>query len=245
MRHLNRVLLASTALGASMVASAFAADLPSHKAPPAAFVAPPVFTWTGFYVGANAGAVWTKGRVDDLMTPANYGALFGNTDSRSPSGLTGGLQAGYNYQIQNFVFGAEADFNFSAANSNSGVTTLFNNGFVTHKTALSSFGTARLRAGVAFDRFLPFITGGVAFANFNDHLIDSNQPFDAKRSSSSVGWTLGGGLEYAIDNHWSVKAEYLFLQFPSATTTVAAFGNYSFRFRNNAQVARVGVNFRF
>ena len=97
--------------------------------------------------------------------------------------------------------------------------------------------------GYAFDRFLPYVTGGVVVANVrNKAVFDYYFPED--RGDTSIGWTVGAGLEYAFDNHWSVKAEYLYMQFPDVTKSVD--GNYyAFKFRDTAQIGRVGVNYRF
>ena len=134
---MKKYLLASVAaLGLVAAGAASAADLPSRKGPIAAPVyMPPAFTWTGFYVGANAGYGWGNvntngfGQVSDL------------------DGFVGGGQIGYNYQMGQFVVGLEADL--QAADLSSGD----NLGLLNVKT--DYFGTVRARVGVAFDRFLP------------------------------------------------------------------------------------------
>ncbi|MGH6684740.1 MAG: outer membrane protein, partial [Pseudolabrys sp.] len=76
--------------------------------------------------------------------------------------------------------------------------------------------------------------------------IDTLNPLTADRGSSATGWTVGGGLEYAFDPHWSAKAEYLYVKFPDKTVTLTG-GGYTFQttFRDSEQIARVGINYRF
>ncbi len=239
---MKRSLLASTALCAILVSGAFASDLPTMKGPPPAPVPPPVFSWTGFYIGGNIGGVWTSDGVVDL-DPGNYGNIPGNSNTLGLAGFLGGVQAGYNYQVQRFVLGVEGDLDWTSARGS--FTNFLYSENARHSASLPFFGDLRARAGVAFDRFLPYITGGVVFADLNNSLVDYNYPFSVNRGSSATGWTIGAGVEYAIDNHWSVKGEYLYMQFPDATATYFNGTPYSFKIKDSAQLARVGLNYRF
>ncbi len=243
---MKRSLLASTALCVILVSGAWASDLPTTKGPPPAPVPPPVFNWTGFYIGGNIGGIWTQDGVVDL-DPGNYGAIPGNSNTLGLTGLLGGVQAGYNYQLQSFVLGVEGDLDWSSAKGSFNYRSMFTTpGPATHSASLPFFGDIRARVGVAFDRFLPYVTGGVVFADLNNSLTDPSIPFSLSRGSSATGWTLGAGVEYAIDNHWSDKGEYLYMQFPDATATYPdGDAPYSFKFKDSAQLARVGVNYRF
>jgi outer membrane immunogenic protein len=240
---MKRSLLASTALCAVLAQGAFAADLPTMKGPPPAPVPPAAFSWTGFYVGGNIGGMWSRDGVVDL-DPNHYGMIPGNANTLSPVGIVGGVQAGYNYQISSVVLGVEGDLDFSSAKGSFRFLDSPGAPYSIHSTSLPFFGDIRARAGVAFDRFLPYVTGGVVFADVKNSFVDPSWGFSLNRGGSATGWTVGGGAEYAIDNHWSVKAEYLFMQFPSVTAGLQS-NYYAFKFKDSAQVARVGLNYRF
>ena len=186
---MKKYLLASVAaLGLVAAGAASAADLPSRKGPVVAPVYVPAFTWTGFYVGANAGYGW--GNVN-----ANGFANVGDLD-----GFVGGGQVGYNYQMGQFVVGLEADL--QAADLSSGN----NLGLVRVKT--DYFGTVRARVGVAFDRFMPYITGGWAYGNVKTSIPAVG--FSSDRSHTG-GYAVGAGLEYAVTNNIIAGVEYLYV----------------------------------
>lgn len=233
------LLLATAAFACLPFGAAGAADLPVRMATKAAPLAPPPFSWTGFYVGGNVGGVW--GHSVQTVDIDTFGGV--PADDSKFSGLIGGVQAGYNYQISNIVFGIEADYDW--ANAKKSVVTLAN--FDTHNMAFSGLGTVRGRVGLAYDRFLPYVTGGVAFARLQNEIVDTGVPFGTvNRGSTATGWTAGGGLEYAFDNHWSAKAEYLYVKFPDKTVALSTGGyNFQFTFKDSEQIARVGVNYKF
>src|SRR5919112_4218568 len=182
---MKKMLLSATALVA-LTAAASAADLPIRSAPPAPIVAAvPVFTWTGFYVGVNAGYGWNA---NDSITVG--GVRF---DLDDEGGFVGGAQAGYNYQIGSFVVGLEGDIQYADFGGDDRFD--FDGDGIADDDFNNSdwFGTVRARAGVAFDRALIYATGGFAFAD------------------DATGWTVGGGLEYAFTNNLSAKIEGLYV----------------------------------
>jgi outer membrane immunogenic protein len=181
---MKKILLSSVAL-LGLATGAMAADLPSRRAPAPIIAAVPVFTWTGFYVGVNAGYGWNA---NDSITVG--GVRF---DLDDEGGFVGGAQAGYNYQIGSFVVGLEGDIQYADFGGDDRFD--FDNDGILDDDFNNSdwFGTVRARAGVAFDRALIYATGGFAFAD------------------DATGWTVGGGLEYAFTNNLSAKIEGLYV----------------------------------
>ncbi|MDP8918862.1 MAG: outer membrane beta-barrel protein [Pseudomonadota bacterium] len=149
---MKKILLASVALF-GFAGAASAADLPMRAAPPAPIIAAaPIFTWTGFYVGVNAGYGWSNDDFDSVDL----------ADEGDDGGFIGGAQVGYNYQIGSFVVGLEGDIQYA----DFGREGAFVVGGVTYDVDNSDwFGTARARAGVAFGQALIYATGGFAFAD--------------------------------------------------------------------------------
>jgi outer membrane immunogenic protein len=189
---MKKYLLSSVA-ALSLVAAgaASAADLPSRKGPIVAPVYAPVFTWTGFYVGGNAGYAWGNVNTNGGIAVTNTGDL---------DGFVGGGQVGYNYQIGQFVLGAEADIQGGDLSTGSTLGAL--------RVKTDYFGTVRARAGFAFDRIMPYVTGGWAYGN-----VKTSVPLLGVSSDNSHtgGWALGGGVEYAITNNWIAGVEYLYV----------------------------------
>lgn len=228
-------LLAGISLGAVALATgAQAADLPArpaYKAP----VAAPVWNWTGFYVGGTLGGVWSR----SSASSANY---FGPGVDDNGTGVIGGLEAGYNWQTANWVLGIEGDISFSSLNRTA-------SGFFgadTYQSRLDWLSTVRGRVGYAFDRWLVYGTGGGAFAQLKDAYTAPGFPFVAEPSSTVGGWTAGGGVEYAVADHWTVKAEYLHVGFSDRSVTEATSGfGYAFTFKDRIDIARVGINYKF
>lgn len=217
------------ALGILAAGAASAADLPSRKGPVAAPYYPPVFTWTGFYVGANAG--YAFGQVDST----NFGVL---NDFDDPDGFMGGGQIGYNYQIGQWVIGAEADFQGADLKASS-----FD--FLTGSRAsneLNWFGTVRARVGYAFDRFLPYVTGGFAYGNVKNKIATPLGTFSD--DNTQWGWTVGAGLEYAFTNNLTAKVEYLYTELDKETITVP-FGTFTGDVKTKFSVVRAGLNYKF
>lgn len=244
-------LLAGVA-GLSLAASAVsAADLPIRAEPPPVMAAP-IFTWTGFYAGVNAGWGWRSDDSSSVVVGGNTpGTLF--FDNNNDGGFVGGAQIGYNYQIGSFVIGLETDIQWADTDQDvrvrfepAGVPGTFVPG--EFRNDLSDwFGTLRLRAGVAFDRVLIYATGGLAYSDDN------------------TGWTAGGGVEWALPVNWfgssavTFGLEGLWLSFdddndnggfvgtftPTGGTTVNVFAPDVGSDDNDFFVARAKLNFKF
>ena len=234
---LKRFLLASV-IAATATAS-MAADLPSRRAP-VAYAAPPVFTWTGFYIGGNVGyyfndnpTITTTGNNGNGVTA---GTLFNtnanirrNSLRQEADGFTGGGQIGYNVQLGNIVLGVEADAAYMAYDRTSTVQGVIPAaaGFAlsTYRTRLDYLGTVRGRLGYAFDRLLVYGTGGFAYGDVQTSQLfyapgtgQGVLQFAGRHSGMETGWVAGGGVEYAIpterytifSNAVTVKAEALY-----------------------------------
>lgn len=208
MRHL---LLASAFL--VLPGMAFAADLPSRRAPPVYVPAPPpppVFTWTGLYVGGQVGYDFGSFATRANMAGTPIGLASGAAAS---SGVIGGAHVGYNYQTPgipflgnaaaaSLVFGVEGDVDGSSAKATNVLGAIDATGQNTIQ------GSVRGRVGVAVDRVLFYATGGAAFSNLETSYLNTLNGASDTFNHTRVGWTVGGGIEYAINNNWSLRAEY-------------------------------------
>ena len=186
-------------------------------------VAAPLFTWTGPYVGAQIGYAWGEHSGDlAFATPGGLVATEGFTGAAQ--GVIGGAHAGYNYQVDQWVLGFEGAVDGANLNKHPLVTYAdpLGTGFgATADGVVQSGiqGSIRGRAGYAFDRLLIYGTAGVAFGDFKSALnfagLDATGVFYAadSRSSLRVGWTVGAGVQYAVNNNWSVDCEYRYSDF--------------------------------
>ncbi|GLS19530.1 hypothetical protein GCM10007874_25470 [Labrys miyagiensis] len=177
--------------------------------------------------------------------------------SIDPRGALGGLQAGYNWQTGNFVLGGEADIQIADIERTGRISGLNGNPawFNTTSEKIDGFGTARLRAGYAFDRLLVYATGGLAYGHikyssytqFEPHA-DVEYPGDA--SKWKAGWTIGGGLEYAVTDHWTVRGEYLYYDLGKSSyraEPLAAHPPFNIKHTVDAagSIGRLAVNYKF
>ena len=193
----------------TLVGTASAADLARKGVNKPIEYTPRAYDWTGFYAGVNAG----------------YG--FDATDKSGTSndgGFVGGGQIGYNWQLNQFVFGVEADIQYAD------LETKYNG--TGYKDGINWFGTVRARAGYAVDKYLVYATGGFAYGGADT----SGTGGDDTRT----GWTVGGGLEYAFTSNITGRIEGLYVSLerdssrPSFVDKNQEFG-----------VIRAGVNFKF
>jgi outer membrane immunogenic protein len=238
MRRLSLAfIVAVSTIALSQIASA--ADMPV-KAP----VAPPVIaaapSWTGWYVGLNAGGNW--GRFENSLTVGPgflvlgccaFGlgavavinnALGGPTDI-STSGFTGGIQGGYNWQSGNWLVGGELDFEYSRSAGSNVISGNFFGGTISLASSISSdwLFTARPRLGVIFNNWLFYGTGGLAVTrikaawNFFENINPNAE--SASLSSTKAGWVIGGGIETMLPGKWIIGAEYLYVDFGNVSTT--------------------------
>ena len=274
---MSRKLLCAVGVSALLIAAplgaALAADM-AVKAPPPA----PVSTWTGFYAGVNAGVGWTT----EIYTTAPGGTLitlpfdgslgwFQNLSGSSTAGFTGGGQAGYSQQVNNWVWGVETDIQYYGAKAgNSSVfTSTVPPGTGTLTNSISSdtpwFGTARLRLGttVVSPNLLLYVTGGFAYGRENvSGLVSVTsggaliETFPFGLSKTSGGYAVGGGGEWKFSGMWSLKAEYLHVELGNgqsqtvATTTLGpgALATDVLTLassRDRLNIVRFGLNYKF
>lgn len=155
---MKRRLFAIAGAAALLAGPAMSADLPSRAPPPVFVPPPPIFTWTGFYAGVNAGGI-VRADSGRITNPARIREAVNFRDT----GIEAGGQAGYNWQTSNLVFGVEGDFQGTDLPNTK--KTNPNRIFTVVKDSLFWFGTARGRVGFAWDRWLFYGTGGLAFAH--------------------------------------------------------------------------------
>lgn len=255
---MNRILIAAS-LAMAACGPAVAADLPPAAAPraPAAYIPgpPPTYNWGGIYLGVNGGYGFGSSKWDD---PNN---AFTSTGSFKTNGWMVGGTIGANFQASAFVFGVEADLDWSNIK---GSTTTTSPGFCnlitttntrgdTCNTKNSYFGTARGRIGVAADRVLIFATGGAAFSDIKAGLSGGNLGSTSYDTTNKVGWTAGGGIEVAFADNWTGKVEYLYADLGSGTCTsgancgitIPASSSANDTVKFTTSVVRLGFNYKF
>ena len=238
---MRMVRLLAAALAASTIAgAAVAADLPSRKMAPAAYVAPaPIFTWTGFYLGVNGGGWINNSRLDTIAGVS--GKLGGG-------GALIGATAGYNWQTAGrVVLGVETDLAYRTKGT---VTPPFSSSVATSDGYL---GTLRGRLGYGFDRALIYVTGGLAYGNAAapNAIVSVPLGLFGLRSGSAgmqAGWTVGAGAEFAITNNWSAKGEYLYADLGSkgvGYVNSVTLLQTPVSIKTADHILRAGVNYRF
>ncbi|MCZ8316453.1 outer membrane protein [Phreatobacter sp.] len=229
-------LLATSALVA-FAASAQAADLGVPRSPVAAAVLAPAFNWTGFYVGAHVG--YATGTSSWRFTPP------GTERNTRPAGVFGGVQLGYNWQINQAVLGLEADIGLGGVSN----TRFCPNPAFTCGTRVDFLSTIRARAGFAMDRALLYVTGGLAIDQFRHRTsVAATGALWGSYNVTRVGLAVGAGVEYAVAQNWTVKAEYLYHTFGSSTQAagVGALDQISAtRIRSDLHTFKLGVNYLF
>ncbi|WP_296577182.1 outer membrane protein [Phreatobacter sp.] len=222
---MKKFLLASAAI-AALATGAQAADLGAPRAPIAASVYAPAFSWTGFYLGGHVGYGWAQARYTSPIV-ANNGSVNAN-------GFLGGIQAGYNWQMNNFVFGLEADVAGGAMNR-----TFALGGGNTYRASVPFLSTVRARAGVAADRALFYVTGGLGIASLQDRWVIGGVTTNA--TTTRAGYVLGAGVEYAFTPNWTAKVEYNYYGFGDRRNLVTP-GD---RQRTDIHTVKLGINYLF
>ncbi len=271
---MRALMIAASGILAMSVLNASAADINRRpvltKAPPVQ-PAPvsPVYNWTGFYLGGNVGYGWSHRDFTNTITATlgdiqRSGSNSGNDDGR---GWLGGGQVGFNYQfLGSWVAGIEADIDAAHITSSTsacftGVTAVCG----TRDTNIKDFGTVRGRLGYAFNNVLLYGTGGWAWGHGNNTTqitcvgagcpgtsVLPTSPAPVSIDINPSGWAAGGGVEWAFLPNWTLRAEYLHLQFDgikedaSIQAIVApVFLTTHVSSNTGVDLVRVGVNYLF
>ena len=255
---MKKLLIAGATLAALIGTPALAADM-ALKAPPP----PPSWSWTGFYVGLNAGYSVARDPFNQTSVPAGIGAVATSSiDSRvSPQGGIFGGQVGYNYQTGNIVFGVEGDIQWSGEHDTAGCGfecisvggMIITEGSAEQK--IKWFGTARGRIGWTNNDWLLYITGGGAWGGINaTTAINASAPgiaiaFSNTTSFTKSGGVIGAGTEVHLGGQWTAKFEYLYMDLGSISDTLnvpAPVGPFTLttnsKIRDN--IIRAGLNFK-
>jgi len=239
---MKKLLVAGVALAVfAMGSPASAADLSPLTSPAPIAGAAPIINWSGFYAGGHVGAGW--GDSDWHFTPA-FNTFTSHT--MGPSFIGGG-QVGWNHQSGGWVFGLEADVSWPGGLN--GSSTCPDTSF-TCRTQVNLLATGTARVGLAVDRSLMYVKGGVAWAQdaFNTFNTLSGVA-DRTGSASPFGWVVGAGLEQALTDKWSWKIEYNYINLNPTGIALTLVSNTSdvqtFDVRQSIQTVKLGLNYRF
>ena len=184
----------------------------------------------------HGGYGWNEYSGDDPVAGSSTGEA---------KGWLGGLQLGYNYQLGAFVLGVEGDFSFADVKWTESAS--FGGSTIDASLKSDYYATAAARVGYAFDRFLVYGKGGVAFTR-DKYDITVSTGGSASGKFNRTGWMLGAGLEYAFWDNWSVKGEYNYLHFAGIDETLDTSGGLTVTTANVSLVShliKVGLNYRF
>lgn len=209
-KHSSRVLLASAAIAGCMAfaTAAAAAPAPSHD------------TWTGFYAGLRAGLAAGQSDWSNIVVPSDTEQNLPDrfADPR-PTGAVIGIQAGYNYQISQVVLGLEGDVNYTTAAAASRCRGSYGDYSADCRTKVNLTLDLAGRIGIVpMKNVLVYFKGGVAYADSDFSALNETGPYEAttgygNTGRSDWGYVLGGGVDIALSEHWSVGAEYDYQEF--------------------------------
>lgn len=225
--------------GAMLLASGYAA-LAADAVVEEVVVVDTAFNWSGVYVGAQIGYAWGD---SNLAIPPNPVPITSNPE---PDGVLGGVYLGYNAQLGNgIVLGAEGDFAFTGLQDSDGI---FGAGVPapgqSFDVDVNWTAAVRARLGYAVGRFLPYIAGGVAFADVDHEGFTAPGVSVGGGSDTYVGWTIGAGAEYAFTDSLIVRAEYRYTDFGSEDYPAQpSFPAHSVDLETND--IRLGVSYKF
>ena len=212
---------------AAAMPGAQAADMPI-KAP--RYIEPSA-SWAGWYIGAHAGAAWQQTQTIDE---------YDFTQSFSKTKFIGGGQLGYNWQHGNFVFGLEGDISGLGGGKNS----IGFAGYGLLSSEIQWLSTVRARFGLAVGDTMAYATAGLAIGGVKNRFDRGGLSYS--NTSTQAGWVVGGGVEHMLNRNWTIGLEGLFVDLGSKTVNGLPNGEgKSTRFRNQAVIGRVKLNYKF
>jgi outer membrane immunogenic protein len=235
---MHRIVFASLAALGMTVGTASAADLARPTQAPVYTKAPapaPSLSWTGCYLGGNAGGAWVHNKEFD---PASGIDLA----SDGPGGFIGGGQLGCDYQVSNWVFGVQGSYDWDdiKGSHNAGDPNIPALTSISNEDRYLATATARIGYTVV-PSVLLYAKGGAAWTSNDITLSGVGGPFDSATDSNRIGWTAGGGVEYLFTPNWSIFAEYKYAAFGSHTVDFPVSGPLTIS--QDFQSAVAGVNF--
>ena len=210
-----------------------------------------VDSWSGPYIGLQAGYVWGDADVTydvPAATPGNYThqLLFRRqtlTSDPDPDGFIGGIYAGYNWLLQdNWLIGVEGDWSFSSADDTAAITDPNGNTLpnITTKVEQNWDASLRLRAGKVMGDYLPYVTAGIAWADLDVTLQGSSNSYT--ESMTFTGWTIGAGLEMKINENLHGRIQYRYTDYGDESGTI---NNIPVKVDYNSHMVTVGLSYRF
>lgn len=229
------------------------------------------FSWDGVYIGGNFGTgIGDQSGVRNSQTVTGglagvIGTIPGDNNSRMRGWVYGG-QIGVNKQFGAIVTGIEAEFDWSTIKANAAAASSSPATAASSQSAqdLKWLGLVQARLGVAAGRFMPFVSGGVAFGKVQTDVATQATNFgitclvgcgSAQNSATKTGWTIGGGLEAALDRNWSFKAQYNYVDLGSVSGSYAGTGttfgpgttSSSFAYNSDYKfhIIKTAINYRF
>lgn len=205
--------------------------------------APSLVNWSGFYIGTSSGGA---------VTYTHWTAPSGYTTEPTLAGLLLGGQVGYNYQVGQFVAGVEGDWDYTNARGGKACPNAF---YFSCENDVDQLGSVAARLGYAWGRALFYLKGGLAFGEISarthlnpgtDQLLYGITLTDpATTTKWESGWTGGGGVEFALMERWSVKAEYMHYDLGRDKFNVDVKGGAdAANISAGGDIVRVGVNYR-
>ena len=211
------------------------------KAPPAP-PPPPVYSWTGLYIGGDLGGVWANGSVTD--------SLFGLSASTNHSGFIGGGEVGFNYQMTNVVWGVEANFDWTNLSASGHGVTLANGDVLQASANTNSVSTLAGRLGFTsnqtfFGNALWYLKGGGGWVRNTATITDLTTLGSVSASNTNSGWVAGVGAEWAWNGPWSAKIEYDHVELDNFSSAVPFIAADRFTVSRNIDMVKFGINYRF